>query len=145
MKPIILMSRKFKKIMTINEYDAWVESQRQIAMKDAKDAMAELLKANTITNNDNYRPGENTAGPCEPHHKNHNEQNIEKIITSDTIKNDIILYNNRISLAETKISSLPIIFKDKKHKNKIKKKRIMLENEIRHVQRMINIAEEYLE
>jgi len=67
------------------------------------------------------------------------------IITNDTIKKDITLYKTRISEAESKILSLPIIFKDYKHKKKILSKKIKLQNEISHIQNLINIAEKYLE
>jgi len=67
------------------------------------------------------------------------------IITNDTIKKNIIVYKTRISETEIKILSLPIVFKDYKYKKKILLKKTKLENEISHIQNLINIAEKYLE
>uniref|UniRef100_A0A6M3JT21 Uncharacterized protein n=1 Tax=viral metagenome TaxID=1070528 RepID=A0A6M3JT21_9ZZZZ len=66
-------------------------------------------------------------------------------ITNDTIRKDIITYKIRISEAESKILSLPIIFKDYQHKKKILSKKIKLQNEISHIQNLMSIAEKYLE
>ena len=66
------------------------------------------------------------------------------ILTDADILADIIVFEDKIGAVQAKLDALPADAATWKEKKKLKEKRRALEDEIRHVRNMINIAEEAL-
>ena len=66
------------------------------------------------------------------------------LLTEDSILKDIESYNQRIEVAQSKLSALPANVVTWKERKKIKATRNTLVNEIEHVNRMVGYAREAL-
>jgi hypothetical protein len=65
-------------------------------------------------------------------------------LTKDDIQSDIEAFEDRICVAQQKLSLLPSVASTYKERRKIKSKKFILVREIDHVRGLISIAEEAL-